>query len=435
MSERANTIVVVGGGLAGLSAAALAARAGAPVTLVEKSSAIGGRAASQEKAGFVQNLGPHALYRGGAGMRVLRGLGIEPRGGIPGASGGHAVADGRLHALPGGPVSLLTTSLLGLGAKLEVGRLLARLPRVDAAAIDAVTIHDWLARTIQHEPVRRLVEALFRLSTYVNDPRGTSAGLAVKQLQLALAHNVLYLDGGWQTLVTALRERVEQAGVHVRAGARAVRVEHDGAVRAVVLADGTRLEAAATILAVDPPAVRELLDEVRDPALAAALQSARPVEAACLDVCLSRLPQPRSTFALGIDRPHYLSVHSAAANLAPEGQAMIHVAKYLPPEGRADGADVERELEALLDLVQPGWRGVVVQRRFLPHLVVTNAGAPASGGGLRARPAVAVRDVAGAYLAGDWVGSEGWLADASLASGAQAASEAAAHASRRAAAA
>jgi len=435
MSERANTIVVVGGGLAGLSAAALAARAGARVTLVEKAGGIGGRAATQTKAGFVQNLGPHALYRGAAGMRVLRGLGIEPRGGIPSASGGHAVAGGRLHALPGGPVSLLTTSLLGLGAKLEVGRLLARLPRVDAAAVDGVTIHDWLARTIQHEPVRRLVEALFRLSTYVNDPRRMSAGLAVRQLQLALAHNVLYLDGGWQTLATGLRERGEQAGVRFVTSARAVRVEHDGAVRAVVLADGTRLEAAATILAVDPPAVLELLGEVRDPLLAAAGRSSTPVEAACLDVCLSRLPRPRSTFALGVDRPLYFSVHSAVAKLAPEHQAMVHVAKYLAPDAPADGSGEERELEGLLDLVQPGWRDVVVQRRFLPHLVVTNAGAPASSGGLRGRPAVGVRGIAGAYLAGDWVGPEGWLADASLASGSQAATEAAAHASSRAAAA
>jgi hypothetical protein len=61
-----------------------------------------------------------------------------------------------------------------------------------------------------------------------------------------------------------------------------------------------------------------------------------PVRAACLDVGLARLPEPRRTFALGLDEPTYLSVHSKTAKLAPEGAAAIHVAKYLSTEERAD---------------------------------------------------------------------------------------------------
>ena len=46
-----------------------------------------------------------------------------------------------------------------------------------------------------------------------------------------------------------------------------------------------------------------------------------PVRASCLDVGLVRLPRPENRFALGVDRPHYFSVHSATAALAPDGQA------------------------------------------------------------------------------------------------------------------
>ena len=69
--------VVVGGGLAGLAAATLLARAGRSVALYERTSTIGGRAATHEEKGFRLNLGPHALYRGGAAMCVLRTLGIR----------------------------------------------------------------------------------------------------------------------------------------------------------------------------------------------------------------------------------------------------------------------------------------------------------------------------------------------------------------------
>jgi phytoene dehydrogenase-like protein len=149
--------------------------------------------------------------------------------------------------------------------------------------------------------------------------------------------------------------------------------------------------------------------------------AAVPVKAACLDVGLSWLPQPRARFALGIDQPLYLSVHSAVAQLAPPHSAVIHVAKYLPSSPASDAKADERELEALLDLVQPGWREVLVERRFLPRLTVSHALVPAAEGGLNGRPGPAVPGVQNLYIAGDWVGPEGMLADASFASAKQAA--------------
>src|SRR5262249_55842397 len=145
------------------------------------------------------------------------------------------------------------------------------------------------------------------------------------------------------------------------------------------------------------------------------------IKAACLDIALSTLPRPRATFALGIDAPLYLSVHSAVAQLAPAGAATIHVAKYLDPDTVTDAKDDERQLEAHLDLVQPGWRDVVVERRSLPSMTVYHALATAAQGGTSGRPGPAVPKIANLYVAGDWVGPRGLLADASLASAKQAA--------------
>ena len=64
-----------------------------------------------------------------------------------------------------------------------------------------------------------------------------------------------------------------------------------------------------------------------------------------------------------------------------------------------------------LDEMQPGWRERVVHRRFLPSMTVSNALVRPGV----ARPA-AVTPVKGLYLAGDWVGDEGILSDAALAS-------------------
>ena len=186
------------------------------------------------------------------------------------------------------------------------------------------------------------------------------------------------------------------------------------------LADGSAIEADAVLIAAGPDTAAELLDGAAGAAARGWADAATPVRAACLDVGLARLPRPRATFALGIDRPLYLSVHSAVADLAPAGGAMIHVLKYLPTGGGEAKAD-ERELEGLLDLIQPGWREAVVEHRFLPSMLVTNDLPTAANGGLRGRPDVAVPHADGVYVAGDWVGPEGMLADASLASARRAA--------------
>jgi NADPH-dependent 2,4-dienoyl-CoA reductase/sulfur reductase-like enzyme len=60
--QKTDEIVIVGGGLAGLTAAVTLARTGRRVTLLEKSEHLGGRAITEQKQGFAFNLGPHALY-------------------------------------------------------------------------------------------------------------------------------------------------------------------------------------------------------------------------------------------------------------------------------------------------------------------------------------------------------------------------------------
>lgn len=414
MTSKAD-IVVVGGGLSGLTAAVLLARSGRSVTVLERAKSLGGRAATRSSEGFHRNLGAHALYRGGRAAAILQEIGIQYRGGLPSASGGFAIDGGVKHTFPAGFVSLLTTGLLRLPAKLEAARLLASLPRIATEPLQGTTVTAWLDQKIAAPEVRRLVAALFRLSTYTNAPDELSAGLAIAQLQLALEHNVLYLDGGWQVLVDGLADAARSAGARIVEGAKVTGIEAAGGMaQAVHLADGARIQASAVVIAASPGAARALLGEA-----APQREDPTPVKAACFDVALRSLPRPRNLFALGMDRPLYLSVHSATAQLAPAGGALIHTIKYLDPSRPSDPRADEAELTGLLDEVQPGWRDVEVDRSFLPAMVVSNALVTAAGGGLRGRADVAVPGLANVYLAGDWIGPEGLLADASLASAAR----------------
>ncbi|MEK6323567.1 MAG: FAD-dependent oxidoreductase [Acidobacteriota bacterium] len=435
-SNNHHDVLVVGGGLAGLAAATLIARSGKTVRLFEQSHALGGRAQTKQQDGFYLNIGPHALYRGGRGIEVLRELGIEPRGRVPSVSGAFAVKDGVKHTFPAGAMSLLTTSLFGLSAKLEAARLLASIGKIDGNRFMDISVREWLDQTISHREVKDFVLAAFRVATYINAPELMSAGAAIEQLKKAQDKSVLYLDNGWQTLVDGLRESAVRAGVTIETGVKVEAVTRDvtGAVEGVRLADGRALQASTVVVASSPSAVVAIVENAERTSLAQWADEATPVRAACLDLALSRLPRPKATFALGIDRPLYFSVHSAAAQLAPEGCALIQAAKYLSPEHRDSAEEVERELEGLLDLVQPGWREAVVYRRFLPDMIVMNAIPLAGREGTRGGPSPKVNDVRGLFVVGDWVGDEGLLVDASLASASEAAGLIAASRSANAAA-
>jgi phytoene dehydrogenase-like protein len=417
-------VIVVGGGIAGLAAGIVLARAGRTVTIFERRRYLGGRAVTHLRHGFRFNLGPHAFYRGGSGWEVLRQLGVPVRGGRPKAKG-IAIRGGEHYKLPAGPISLLTTSLYGAGGKFEAAKLLLRIRRIDAKRFDSMSVSEWVDANTSDERVHQATHAMFRLATYCDRPELQSAAAALRHLRLAM-RGVLYVDEGWQKIVDALHSSAVAAGVTFVTSSRVVGVDvANGAVKgielgglevetskdtltAVALPDlnaeekGTRLPVENVILAVDPETAKELVPSLDVPALT-------PVTASCLDVALSKLPQPRHLFALGIDQPLYYSVHSAYAQLTPSGGALIHAAKY--------GGDTaaEPELEKLLDDLQPGWRDVVVHRRFLPQMTVSNAVAEPAREGAARRPAPST-PIRGLYLAGDWVGDDGILSDAALAS-------------------
>lgn len=417
MTSTRAPIVIVGGGLSGLVSAALIGRAGLPVVILEKTSAVGGRASTREKNGFLFNLGPHALYRRGVLRQTLKQLGVDVRGGVPTANGGFAIARGRAHTLPVGLTSLLTTSVLPVAAKFEFARLQSRLAAVDTAAIQGQTLASWLDANVHETAVRQLFEMLVRVTTFTHDPEHQSAGAAIEQVQLSLTGSVLYVDGGWQTIVDGLRRVATDAGARIVAGAPAVALERRSArtVDAVRLADGAAMAASAVIVGAGPQDVEELTGAAD---LASPL--APPVRIASLDVALRSLPKPKRTVGLGVDVPLYFSVHSSVARLAPSGGAVIHTARYLKPHETA-GHEVERELEATMDMMQPGWRDLVHFRQFLPNLVVTHARIAAARGGISGRPGTRLPAFDNVFIAGDWVGPRGQLSDAAAASATDAA--------------
>ncbi len=392
-------VIVVGAGLAGLAAAAAARQTGCRVMAVDAHQP-GGRARTVERDGFTLNMGAHALYRHGAGIRVLTALGITPDGAAPPLSLYRGLSGGRLHALPTGPASLLRTGALGTRSKVQLGRLLGRLPRLRAEALDHTTVAEWLAGYHLRPDAESLVRALLRLSTYSDDVNRFSAGTALGQLQLANRGGVLYLHGGWRQLIDALGRSLD-----LRSGTEVLGLTRRGSGIEVVTSDGTLVASRVVVAAGGPAAVRRVL--ATEPEWG---ELGPPVTAACLDLGLSRVPQPG--YVLSLDDPLYATVQSPPARQTGGDRAVMAVIRY----GARAAAEDRAQLEALTATAGVDGTDVVV-RRFLARMTVCGALPLASTGGLTGRPGVEDTGMPGVTMAGDWIGPVGLLADASLASG------------------
>jgi phytoene dehydrogenase-like protein len=404
-------VIVVGGGLAGLTAGATVAQGGATVVVLEAHQP-GGRAQTTDRDGFVFNRGIHALFTGGEGKVVLDRLRVRLAGAAPPLDRYRLLADGAQHVLPLDPHGLADTTYLDTAEKAQLADLFSRLPTVDAPRLAGESVDGWLAQLDLRPKVDVLLRALFRLSTYAADLDELGADAGIAQQQIAARAGVLYLDGGWTQLVNALGSLVDvRSGVPVRA------VTADTFGAAVHTADGT-LRARSVVLATGTPqAARSLL-----PVEPGWGDLGDAVTAACLDVGLRRVPEPG--YVVSVDEPLYGTTQSPPARQAPTGGAVVGIIRY-----GARSAVLDRpSLEAHLGQVGATDDDIVTSR-FLARMIVSSTMPRAATGGLEGRPVITASGLPRVFLAGDWVGPHGLLSDAALTSG-HAAALAALHTNR-----
>ncbi|GIP40581.1 dehydrogenase [Paenibacillus sp. J31TS4] len=402
-------VAIVGGGIAGLTAAIYAAKAGKQAILIEKQERLGGRAITNKKKGVYFSLGGHALYSGDA-LATFRELGLRLQGNQPSIDG-YGIWKGKLSTLPMGVKSLFTTPLLSWKGKLEVAAWLTKLGKLDTHQYDQISLREWIEANLRDPMVRNLFYSLLRTASYVAAPDLQAAGPVLKQLQNSL-QGVLYLDRGWGALVDELREKASEYGVRFLTKSHVHCIEHqDGKVQQVLCEDGTKVKASHIVVTTPPSVAYQLVPRAEATALHTWKEQAMEVTAACLDVALRRLPKPKQQFVYGIDQPVFLSNQSRAAYLSEDGAQVVCVIKY---QGRETNSEKDlQDLEQTLDLVQPGWRDELVVKQYLPKITVCHDFMHLQR---EENPGPAVPEIKGLYVAGEWASHGELLVDAATAS-------------------
>ena len=364
-----NEITVIGGGIAGLTAAITCAEGGARVRLFEAHETLGGRARSTDGV-YKANLGPHAIYAGGVLWDWLRTRELMPPLARPLLTGARFHYDAVVHRTP--PLSLIPPGL----------RLRGRLAPVDRTFRAWVTDHS-------DERTAEFLSRLAGVYTFYHDPGELSAAFVwerTQRLLLTARPPARFIVGGWTMLVDALERRARSLGVRIETGERVDSLPDPPVILALELSDARRL--------LEDDSLRWL--------------SGRTV---CLDVGLSeRRGDP--WIVSDLDTAGWIERYSAQdPGLAPAGEELVQAQMPIRPE---EGQDVAASrLEALLDRSFGDWRGRLTWRRR--QVMDGRSGAlDLPGTSWRDRPRIDRGD--GIFLCGDQVAAPGCLSEVSIAS-------------------
>lgn len=313
-------VAVVGGGIAGLAAAHRLSGAGAKVTIIEKSSRLGGKVMTEHADGFLIEGGPDSFVSGKGSMLELAGeLGLDRSiiSSRPENRGSYVWSRGRLHPLPEGLLlmaparlsSLLRSSLMSWKGKLRVLADLG-LPRRGQGGDES--LESFVVRRLGREVLERIAEPLVAgihaaepdtMSLAASFPRFLDMEREHRSLILAakaaastpapgngLSHFASF-ENGMGELPAALESVLGDADKRI--GVAVTRIaEGDNAGFRLGLDDGTELDTDGVILATPAADTAALVSQL-DPKAAAIVADIRQVSTATVTLAFRADDVPR----------------------------------------------------------------------------------------------------------------------------------------------
>ncbi len=263
-------VAVIGGGLAGITAALRCADAGVEVTLLEARPRLGGLTYSFPRGTLQVDNGQHVFLRCCTSYRALLDrLGVagqvvlQPRLDIPVLSPGQRPARLYRTSLPAPfhlGAALSRYSVLSPTDRLRAVRAALALRGVDPAdpATDRQSFGAWLSEHGQNAPTTAALWELIAVATLNARADDASLALAAMVLQQGLLTDRGAGDLGWSRVPLqqlhgdAAQSCLRRAGADVRTGVKVTGVRRDGTAWIVNVSGDTAVVADQVVLAVPP---------------------------------------------------------------------------------------------------------------------------------------------------------------------------------------
>ncbi|MBO7743813.1 FAD-dependent oxidoreductase [Paenibacillus sp. MWE-103] len=371
-------VAIIGGGLAGLTAAAyLSVRPDVEGVLFERSPQLGGRAFTYEKAGFTLNYGAHAVYGLDRHTLSVMERELHLRFGSKQVDKRKVMYEKgeRLTPAPLDFVNLVKTDILSARQKVRfVGEITAIIANIHQLKHYA-TLGDYLRESGADEDVKELWEHLVCSNFFIapEDARRVPGPVIADYYHnLFLSQRpVNYVLGSWAVITDQLRDKIGLSArwaIALQEGVDGIRYEQGK----YVLTTKSREEAFDRVVFAMP--VQQVVKLLRgtpwEPFLEPYERNSA-TEVMVYDVGLHAVVARPFSYISDMNHKLFISDVSATDHtLVPEGGQLLQGIAYLSDERGGGEADrkaylEERtaQMEALFDRHYPGWRDAVAVKR------------------------------------------------------------------------
>lgn len=373
-------VLVVGGGVSGLSVGAILSRKGVKTLVVERAAILGGRGKCFEyKEGYIVDYGVHALRMAdkGAAANIFRQLGEKLEVVEPKESG--LYHEGAWSELPLSVNAIVSSPIFTKG---DLDELLSKLGSVLNARPEdywSVPLSKWVEENIRSERVRWFIqEILSKLLLISVDASETSSGelFDIIQAFVRSGKGAGFAVGGWKSIIDRLKEIVEENGkVYTKRKVEKILVEK-GEVKGAVI-NGEKVDVKRVVAAFPVQNLFTLVEEKWfSQSFVEKVRSMKPTMGISIDYGLTTKVCEYDTFLCSDPWIYGAATSNVDSTLAPQGEQLLTVFSVLKPEVVLDKEKAKMEIarvEKKLEEMFPKIKGCVKWKRPIIHRVVDGA--------------------------------------------------------------
>lgn len=412
------SVVVVGGGLAGLSAAARLASNGFQVKVLEKAPKLGGRAITIPLKGFQFNFGAHAIYA--RDRSVLKKFENELRLTIDWKNFSPSKAYYDLGSsttpMPATLAGLFRTKVLDTENKLrftyEVLKTLTSLKRGE----EGVPIGEYLQN--ESQPIRDLLLTLASSNFFTNEPEKIPSPLFFQYYKrlFSTQYAVSYIGGGWQSIVDGFADIIEKNGGQILSREKVTKVELEERTIKQIQGKENLYTADYFLFCIPPKELTQIFSETPYEQTFSIYANYHPTQVIVYDIGINkRIETPFTYVYHKEDRIFITDISYYDPTCTPEGGQLLQAIAYLNQDevGNKEIVDQKvKDIEAVYDKHFPSWRDRLVTKRLSKRATVQEIKCIDDQ---RLMP-VKFYGLANAYFAGDWCQGKGQLSELSFSS-------------------
>lgn len=412
-------VVVVGGGLAGLSAAARLAHHGKKVALVERGK-LGGRAMTIKLKGFQFNFGAHAIYARDKSYLTT----MEKEMNLDITWEDYQQLHSRYDmgeettVIPSNFGGLLQTKLLKGADKFRFAYHIFFTTLGFEKGDPDLSIQEWIELNRISPAVREMMLNLANSNFFAGDARQIPSDVFFSYYRRIFKTNipVSFIQGGWQVLINEFKRVIHENDGDIFDKTKITDLETDGKTVQSAFAKRHQFTADEFIFAIPPEQLQKLFTDTRLNKEFRKYTDYEPTYVMFYDVGLKKRIETEYTYVFDKERQIFITDISYYDLLAaPPGGQLLQAVAYLRPDQVNDTEAHEviiEKFEAFYDKHFPGWRKELVIPRASKKPVLQAIRWNMHHHGLPTH----FDQMPNIYFAGDWTKAEGQLSELSFSS-------------------